>query len=519
VSPSDTGRRQLLTLAAAASLGPLASLPFIRHARAADVDRFTLGVASGCPRPDSVVLWTRLLGADLPDPLPVAWEVARDEGFKDIAAHGVALAEGAWAHSVHVDVAGLAPGRWYWYRFGALGGQSAVGRTRTAPAPDANEALQFAIASCQRWDQGHYAAWRHMAAENLDLVLFMGDYIYESAPAAAKRVRRHEGSGPAVSLQQYRNRYAQYKADAALQRMHAAAPWIMVWDDHEVENDYANDQGETLGVDFLARRAAAYQAYWEHLPFPAAARPRHADMRIFDRYDWGRLARIHAVDDRQYRDHQVCPKPGRGGSNTVTPKDCPALLDPQRTLLGAAQERWLAEGWSPRHGWNLLAQQTLMARFSWRDTAVREAPDVPGGLYWTDGWDGYPHARARLLGTVVERKAPNVVVFGGDVHANYVADLKADYDDASAPVVATEFCGTSITSEGLAQSRIDAARPFNPHIRYGRSDQHGYMRFSLDAKQLQAQLRVVDNVLDPASDIRTEARFVVEAGRPGAQPA
>jgi len=522
--PLDASRRHLIALAAGAALGPLASLPFLRHARAADVDRFTLGVASGCPRPESVVLWTRVLGADLPDRLPVAWEVARDEGFDDIAANGIAVAETGWAHSVHVDVSGLAPARWYWYRFTALGGRSAVGRTRTAPAPGANDPLQFAIASCQRWDHGHYAAWRHMADENLDLVLFLGDYIYESAPApaSARRVRTHEGTGTAKTLQQYRNRYAQYKGDPALQRMHAAAPWIMVWDDHEVENDYANDQGETLGGDFLARRAAAYQAYWEHMPFPSALRPRNADLRIFERYDWGRLARIHAVDDRQYRDHQVCPRPGRGGSNTVTPKECPALLDPERTLLGAEQERWLGDGWSTQHGWNLLAQQTLMARFSWRDPVQREStperPDMPAGLYWTDGWDGYPAARARLLGAAVERRAPNVVVFGGDVHANYVADLKVDYDDPKAARVGTEFCGTSITSEGLEQSRIDAALPFNPHVHYGRSDQHGYMRFTLDAKALQAQLRVVDDALDPASAIGTLARFAVEAGRPGALP-
>ena len=514
----DTDRRRVLVLAAGATLA--VGAPFIRYARAADVDRFALGVASGCPRPNSVVLWTRVLGGDLPEQVPVAWEVARDERFGDIAARGVALAESISAHSVHVDVAGLAPARWYWYRFNALGAQSMVGRTRTAPAAGANEALQFAIASCQRWDHGHYAAWRHMADEKLDLVLFLGDYIYETAPApaSARRVRAHEGTGPTISLQQYRSRYTQYKSDPALQRMHAAAPWVMVWDDHEVENDYANDQGETLGGDFLARRAAAYQAYWEHMPFPSTMRPRSADVRIYDRYEWGRLALIHAIDDRQYRDHQACPKPGRGGSNTVTPKDCPALLDPRRTLLGTEQERWLAEGWSTTHGWNLLAQQTLMARFSWRDPALREAPDVPGGMYWTDGWDGYPAARQRLLSAMVERKAANVVVLGGDMHANYVADLKVDYDDANSPVVATEFCGTSITSDGMAQSRVEAALPFNPQIRYARADQRGYMRFALAAKSLQAQLRVVDNVLDAASGIHTAASFVVEAGQPGAKP-
>jgi alkaline phosphatase D len=286
-----------------------------------------------------------------------------------------------------------------------------------------------------------------------------------------------------------------------------------VWDDHEVGNDYANLQGQELEPDFKAQRAAAYRAYWEHMPFPKSTRPIDAEMRIVGRLDWGRLARIHLLDDRQYRDVQACPKPGRGGSNTVALKNCPAFLDPQRTLLGAEQERWLADGWDATRPWNLLAQQTLMARFSWSDPA---APG--GGTYWTDGWDGYPAARNRLLGTVAQRQLNGVVVLGGDVHSNYVADLKADYDDPAGAVIATEFCGTSITSLGLEQARVEAARAFNPHIRYGRSDQRGYMRFALDPKQLQMQVRVVDNALDPASGIATAARFVVEAGRPGANP-
>ena len=497
----------------------LAAPPFIRHARAADEPRFALGVASGQPRPDGLVLWTRLTGDDLPPQVPVQWELAHDEAFTRIAARGSEDADSRWAHSVHAEPSGLAPGRWYWYRFRALGQQSRVGRTRTAPAADAAASLRLAIASCQRWDHGHYAAWRHLATQDLDLVAFLGDYIYEY-PSSPMAPRLHKG-GLLRSLDQYRARYAQYRSDPALQDAHAACPWLMVWDDHEVENDYAGTHPSTpLGADMAPLRAAAYQAYWEHQPLPSAVRPRGPDLRIFERYDWGRLARIHALDDRQYRDPQVCPPPGRGGSTTVTPAACPALLDARRTMLGAAQERWLAEGWrSDAGGWNLLAQQTLMARFAWRDPAQREAPDTPGGLYWTDGWDGYPAARARLLQGALERKAANVVVLGGDVHANYVADLKPDFDDAKAVATATEFCGTSIASEGLAQSRVDAALGFNPHVRHARSDQRGYVRFTLDAKSLQAQLRVLDDVRLADSAIRTAGRFAVEAGRPGAQPA
>jgi alkaline phosphatase D len=337
--------------------------------------------------------------------------------------------------------------------------------------------------------------------------MFLGDYIYEYA-TGKDPVRRVEG-GETLTLEQYRARYATYKSDPLLQAAHAAAPWLLVWDDHEVSNDYAGVRGENLALDTRARRAAAYRAYWEHMPFAKSARPVDADMRIVGRLDWGTLARIHLVDDRQYRDVQACTPAGRGGSSTVALAKCPSLVDPARSLLGFEQERWLADGWDLSRPWNLLAQQTLMARFAWADTAIG------GGVYWTDGWDGYAPARNRLLGTVAAKKVPGVVVLGGDVHSHYVADLKPDYDDPKSPVVASEFCGTSITSLGLAQTRIDAAREFNPHIRYARSDQRGYMSFELGPKQLAVRLQVVDRPADPASAISTAARFVVDAGQPG----
>jgi len=495
-------RRDCLTLA-----GALALPPFVRHAGAADVPRFALGVASGHPSAQSIVLWTRITGADLPAEVPVHWELARDERFSQIVARGSEIALEADAHSVHAEPSALEPSRWYWYRFEALGQRSTVGRTRTAPAADAPEGLRFALASCQRYDHGHYAAWRHVAQAELDLVLFVGDYIYEYAsPPTA--LRMHSG-GTVRTLQQYRARYAQYKSDASLQAAHAAAPWLMVWDDHEVENDYAGLQGPALQPDFGAQRSAAYRAYWEHMPFPKALKPGGADMRIYGRTPWGALATIHAIDDRQYRDPQACPREGRGGGNSVRLRDCPELNDPKRSLLGAAQERWLAEGWDLQRPWNLLMQQTLMARFSWQE------PDV--GVYWTDGWDGYAASRERLLGSVAERKVPGVVVLGGDVHAHYVADLKRDFDDAGAPVVATEFCGTSIASRGAAQDRVAEAMRHNPHIRYGRSDRRGHVQCALDARTLQAQLMAVDDPTKPDSAVQVLARFVVDAKQPGAQ--
>ncbi len=512
MSRYQTDRRHLLQLALAASTAPL----FLRHARAADTERFALGLASGCPRPDRLVLWTRLTGPELADQVEVRWELAEDEGFKQIAARGSETASAASAHSVHAEPTGLKPDRWYWYRFTTLGQQSPVGRTRTAPAAGAQTSLRFAIASCQRWDHGHYAAWRDMAEQELDLVLFLGDYIYEYGAGKDSTAKRQHQGRACQTLDDYRRRYALYKSDPHLQAMHARAPWLCTWDDHEVSNDYAADQGETLAPDFPARRRAAAQAYWEHMPFPKAWQPRGTDLsplRLYQHWDWGSLARVITLDDRSWRDPQVCPKPDRGGSNTVDERDCPALNEPGRSLLGPAQERWLAQAWDASRPWNLLAQQTLMARHSQRD------PANGGGRYWTDGWDGYPAARTRLLQDLAAAKVPNAVMLGGDVHANHVAGLRLDFDKPETPLVASEFCGTSISSHGGSQQRLDQARAHNPHLLLSRSEQRGYVRFDLKAGLMQAELRAVVDAWDEQSAVQTQARFVVEAGKAGPQAA
>jgi alkaline phosphatase D len=511
-------RRQWLrttALTGAAAASTLALPAWVRQVQASE-DRFALGVASGQPRPDSVVLWTRLMGPGLPERVPVRWEIAADEAFTRIVARGSEEAVEPNVHSVHVEAAGLEPDRVYWYRFEALGQQSRIGRTRTAPAADAAPAkLDFVVASCQRWDAGHYAAWRHAAADAPDLVLFLGDYIYEYA-SRPDALRRHAG-GQVVTLADYRLRHAEHKGDPHLQAAHAAAPWLLVWDDHEVDNDYAGFTGQTLQADFAAQRHAAYRAYWEHMPLPKAARPgSNGVMLMHGRLDWGRLARIHLLDNRQYRDLQSCPRPGRAGSNTVPLKDCAALSEPNRSLLGMAQERWLAEGWSLERPWNLLAQQTLLSRFSWSEVDPAK-PD--SGTYWTDGWDGYPAARRRLLDGVARRNVPGLVVLGGDVHAHYVSPVLEDYERPRGRALGAEFAGTSISSNGLAQERIDAARAFNPHVLHARSDQRGYLRFRMTRERLEADLQVIADVRDAASAASSQARFVVEAGKPGVMPA
>jgi len=522
----DLPRRRMLTaFGAAASVASIPTIAsqeapgLIQSSQGIRLDVFRLGVASGEPHPSGFTLWCRLLGGEggqaLPAEVRVQWEVAADQGFREIVQRGEDLAVSAWDHSVHIDVTDLQPSRPYWYRFRALGQQSRAGRTRTAPIISALEPLHVVTANCQRWDHGHYAAWDHVSRESPDLILFLGDYIYEYG-AVAGRIRSHEG-GLVSTLSQYRSRYAQYKSDPSLQAAHACAPWMVIWDDHEVDNDYANLQGERLQSDFAGQRAAAFQAYWENMPLPNSMRPnlerRGGALRLYRSREWGRLARLHFLDDRQYRDTQACPRPGRGGSTVIRRAACPLIDQDERSLLGREQEKWLEEGWDLDRPWNLLAQQTLMARFARSDPSAADQ-----GSYWTDGWDGYPNARARLLDGIVQKQASGVVVFGGDVHAHYVADLKANFDNPRSATVATEFCGTSISSFGSNNATLQQSRPFNPHLKYARSDQRGYMSFTLTDRSLEARVMALDDVNLSDSAVQVVARYAVEPREPGAKP-
>jgi alkaline phosphatase D len=475
---------------------------------------FALGVASGSPLPTGVVLWTRLAVEPLngggvgEQPIAVRWEVAEDELFAHVAQSGTIDALWASAHSVHVEVEGLQPGRWYFYRFIAGDEVSPVARTRTAPAAgELPDRLRFGLASCQHFEHGYFAAHRHLADDDPDLVVFVGDYIYEG-PGAAGNVRAHVG-GEARTLLDYRNRHAQYKTDRDLQRLHAAVPWLVTWDDHEVDNDYAGLQSESLDPAFPARRAAAYQAYFEHMPLRERARPAGGSMLLRSRHDVGALARFHVLDGRQRRTPQACPRPGHGGANLIDER-CPELTAPGRTMLGAAQEAWLARGLGTGpERWHFIAQQTLMARAGLHVEGIRR--------FSSDGWNGYPAARDRLLGAVEDNGLRSCIVLSGDSHTSYVCDLKRDFDDPQAPVVATELGSTSITTRGRAQSTTDTIVQENPHIRYGESAHRGYTLVDVTAQRCTARIRVIEDATDRDTAVSTAATFAVEAGRPGAQ--
>jgi alkaline phosphatase D len=516
---ASTDRRRLLVWAGTSAGGLWLPRAVWGQPRFA-TDPFALGVASGSPLHDSVVLWTRLVGADArelgKDAIAVRWEVAHDEQFGRIVQSGQAQALHELAHSVHVEVAGLEPDRWYFYRFIAGEATSPVGRTRTFPAPEAPVAgLRLAYASCQRWEHGYFSAYRHMREENLDAVLFLGDYIYEY-PGAVNAVRPTSG-GWAITLADYRNRYAMHKSDPDLRAMHAACPWIVTWDDHEVQNDYAGLDPGNSGPDvpdFAARRTAAYQAFYEHMPVRASALTQAvrglqagAETRLYSRQRIGRLASLVVLDDRQYRDRQACTPRGRTGSGNVDPAACPLLDDPARTLLGPAQETWLdATFASAAPGWTIVAQQTLFGQ--------RNLTPARSRSFWNDGWDGYPAARRRMTESLARHRVSDPVLLGGDMHENWVGHIKADYDKPESATLGVEFCGTSITSRSDGNKRVPAWLAGNPHFVFGDAERKGYGVAEFTPKQMTATLRVVDDVTKRETRVETLARFTVEAGRP-----
>ena len=490
---------------------------------------FTLGVASGSPSHHSVVLWTRLM----PDAnsgqsnfassdISVQWEVADDEHFKVNRRSGQVVALATLAHSVHLELEGLQSDRWYFYRFQLGDAQSTVGRTRTLPHPEAMvQKLRVAYASCQRWEHGYFSAYDHMAQENLDMVLFLGDYIYEYA-AAANPVRIPPG-GWVTSLSDYRNRYALNKSEKSLQAMHAQCPWLVTWDDHEVSNDYAGlvrGFSGNITLDFEAQRAQAYQAFYEHMPLRASALTRSleglargAEMRIYGQVAFGKLANIYLLDDRQYRDRQVCNKGLNFGSGWVDPDQCEAWLNPSRTLLGPQQEQWLNQSFASARNdqrvWNVVAQQTLFGRRDYK---------VGSGLsLWNDGWDGYSAARQRMTQSMQTHALKNPVLIGGDVHENWVGHVMADaYKDDSAKI-GVEFCGAGITARSAGNSKLAERLRENPHFIFADSERKGYGVVEFTAKQIQTELRVVDDVRLPQTKVETLAKFAVEAGVPQVQ--
>jgi alkaline phosphatase D len=511
-----------LGIAGATILSPLrlSAAPAHPSALGFDVTPFQLGVASGDPSADGFVIWTRLA----PSPLEphggmparsreVAWEVASDEKFRTIAARGTAVARPELAHSVHVEVSGLAPDRPYWYRFLALGERSYVGRTRTTPIAGAPvKSLRFGVAGCHHYEEGYFHAFRALAEADVDFMFHYGDYIYEYPPAPPLRILRevpftpvrHHLGGETYSLDDYRLRYAQYRTDPDLQRAHAAMPWFVTFDDHEIANNWAGDidEKDTAPEIFALRRAAALQAWYEHMPVRKGSFPGRSGVRAYRGTIWGDLVAASFLDTRQYRSDQAC-----GDGERVL---CDSARAPDRTLLGAEQERWLLDSLSRSTArWNLIAQQVLMM-----DLDMSRTRESSKRLTAMDTWGGYPAARERLLKHFQERKITNAVVLTGDAHQHFAGDVLRTPD--SGPV-ATEFLVTSATSGGDGLGVFPGNEEIlrrNPSLRM-LEDRRGYGICSVSHQQWMTELFSFNQVTSVQAPISSVARFVVEPGRAG----
>lgn len=472
-------------------------------------DPFTLGVASGDPLPDAVILWTRLApdplardgaGGMVADPVDVAWDVATDRRFTQLVGSGTATAAPEFGHSVHVDAQGLDPATVYFYRFRVGDFTSPVGRTRTLPADDSSpEQVRLGIANCQHLEAGFYAAYRHLAEEDVDLVVHLGDYIYELPATGGPD--GHRSSLPALppkTLEEFRLRYASYKTDPDLQVAHAAAPFALVWDDHEVSDNYMGDtlpNGDPPEA-VLELRTAAYQAWWENLPVRVEP-PEGPDLDIYHDVVFGDLARLYLLDERQYADEPPC----RGETVPYDYGDCDAVGD-ERTRLGADQEAWLDE--TARQGgvtWNLLGTPVALAGI---DAGIGD-----DSKFFLDLWDGYPVARQQVIDLLAE--VDNPVVLSGDYHQGMVLDVNERPFDTDSPLVATEFMAPPISSVLFS----DDVSERTPQLRQ-QLDGHGYLVVDVTPESVIAEFRMLDDVADPDAAIRTASTWRVDAGDPAA---
>ena len=526
-------RREFTRLAAAA--GAVAMAPF---GSATSQVRFSsypfqLGVASGDPSADGFVIWTRLapepfvpevLGSTIYE---LTWEVAEDKGFSRMRATGTGLARSTVAHAVHVEVGGLDPGREYFYRFRLGKYESPTGRAVTCPVGDTASPLRFAVACCAHYEQGFFSAYRYIADDKPDLVMMLGDYIYEDA-WGERRVRLFD-TQEAVTLTDYRHRYTQYHTDPDLQAAHAACPWLAMWDDHEVDNDYAGLTpeneicgGEAVKEAFPARRAAAYQAYFENMPIRPSRLSAGMATRLYGTVDWGTLARFYLLDNRQYRSPQACQKAstpwrcdtdrgkkilfsGAGGGSFVNPEEpaCKAeLADPARTMLGAEQEQWLDAALGDSHAaWNVLTQGVMFVTIR---ESVNDSPRI-----FTDAWAGYAPARERLLAALARHKTSNLLVLTGDIHAFFMNEVA---NAAGKPF------GVELVTSSIATTTNDktAMLPLNPQVKFHDGLHSGYIRCDLDRDKLRADVVGIDDRLDPRSPRSVLASFEVRAGDPRA---
>ncbi|QFG22811.1 alkaline phosphatase [Actinomadura sp. WMMB 499] len=520
---SSLDRRNFLRAAGGTGVALAASGVLLPHA-GAESAAFVHGVASGDPLPDGVVLWTRVTptpestpGSGAGPRVDVRWEMSRDASFATIVRDGEATAGPDTDHTVKVEADGLEPDTWYHYRFRFGSATSPAGRTRTAPAADAEVAgLRLGLASCSNYAAGHFAAYRHAAERgDLDLFVHVGDYLYEGGGAG---VRAHRPAKEITTLADYRQRHAQYKTDPDLQALHAAVPWIPTWDDHEVVNDYwengSGDHDPATEGDFAARKAAGHRAYFEWMPVR-----RGPDGGIHRRYRWGRLADLTMLDLRGHRSRQG------------TPED---FDDPSRTFTGRAQMAWLKDGLSDSTAqWHLIGNSVMVTPVSLQGL-VKEVVEplgelIGGGLLEqvgpnADAWEGYRADRDDLLTHLRDNGITDTVFLTGDVHVSWATEVTVDRTTYPwEPPVATELVCTSVTSANLDDLLDVPPRTIsrgaegvlhlnNPYARFCELDSHGFVLIDVTPRRMQADWYFVSDPTDPDATLTHGASFASRAG-------
>lgn len=512
-------RRQFLIAGAAAGATLAVPINYAALARAkrlpiASGGSFAHGVASGFPSPKAVTLWTRV--SDLHASSKVTLEVATDSHFKHVVHRAQPTAAANKDFTVHARVAGLKPAHEYHYRFHTKNKNSRVGKFRTLPPADSNQPLRIGFYSCQSYEAGYFNAQAGLAKEkDLDLVLCLGDYIYEhhyyDGPAARKDTTGTNKDGDVQSLAEYRQKYRFYQADKNLQDLHAAHPFFVIWDDHEVEDNYAGDQpdskqsdptlensGYPRRVPFGQRRKNGYRAFFEAMPRIAPK-----NNVIYGAVRLGKMAELFLTDERQYRDPQPCMD--------AQLQSCPDDRAPGRTFLGAKQKGWL-KGAVPKSKarWNLLASETMMMALD----------SSPGQHANQDQWDGYSAEREEILGHFHDKKVKNLVVLSGDIHTFVAGNLTTTGDQSGTPV-GTELVGGSATSLGLPEelgvpaATLEALRQSSdPHTIYADFEKRGYCVVTVKKNELDGEFKAVGTTQQPGSPASSLAKFRVKAGTP-----
>src|SRR4051794_3547311 len=501
-----------------AGMGPLnyVALAKERKLPVAANGKFAHGVASGIPTPKGITLWTRV--SELTRSSRLTLEVATDKHFKHVVNRASVVADANKDYTVHIGVGGLKPAHEYFYRFHTKHSHSRVGTFRTLPPADSNTPIKIGFYSCQSYEAGYYTAQGALAKEkDLDLILMLGDYIYEHHyyDGPGDRVDRTgtNKDGDVQTLAEYREKYRFYQLDKNLQNLHAAYPFVVIWDDHEVEDNYAGSQPDSASKDpanqennnkyprrvpFGARRKNGYRAFFEAMP-----RLTPKGNRLYGSLKLGNMAELFLTDERQYRDQQPC------NDELITP--CPDDLEPGRTFLGSTQKSWLKSA-LPRSKarWSLLASETMMMSL---DTS-------PGNHANQDQWDGYSAEREEILTSFLDKKVDNLVVLSGDIHSFVAGDLYTNGQTSGKPV-GTELVGGSATSLGLPEetgvpsATLDTIRKSaDPHIIYADLDHRGYAVMTATKSKLVTEFKGVSDAKVRNGTVSTLAKFQVNSGTP-----